>query len=276
MDKFLIRKKARLEYTSGSGPKLSDLNDEQVDLENLPIDPGERKQISDYPLRQQDPVRLKYIGIGPIQPRTHIFPPKMIANKLRRFNPKWFDDYNNWLEYSIKNDALYCLPCYLFKTEGNKGGGDAFVVDGFSSWNKKDRLDLHVGEFESSHNKAVEKYENLKNPKASIETALNPPQTYQMKIDYKTRLRTSVISIRYLLCMGLAFRGHDESDESNNRGNFIELVKTVATLNDDIDKVVLGNAPKNLQMIAPSVQKEIVNACAKETTKAIIEELGDD
>ncbi|XP_048502700.1 uncharacterized protein LOC125498518 [Beta vulgaris subsp. vulgaris] len=111
-----------------------------------------------------------------------------------------------------------------------------------------------------------------------------------MKNDYKTHLKTSVIYVRYLLRMGLPFRGHDESDESNNRGNFIELVKVVASLNTDIDNVVLKTAPQrskrnfgiankapgNLQMLAPSIQKDIVKACAVETTKVIIEEFGDD
>ncbi|XP_010678274.2 uncharacterized protein LOC104893834 [Beta vulgaris subsp. vulgaris] len=284
MDKFVIRKKARTQGgPSESGPNFCNAtsqNEEQVDLQNLPVDPGERKRISDYPSKIQKAVKQKYIDIGPIQPRKHNFPQKMIGTKLRRFNPDWYDDYSNWLEYSIKKDALFCLPCYLFKPEGNKGGGDAFVVSGFSSWNKKDRLDLHIGDLENSHNKAVEQYENLKNIKASIEIAFNPPQTPQMKNDYKTRLKTSVICVRYLLRMGLPFRGHDESDESNNRENFIELVKVAASLNTDIDNVVLKNAPGNLQMLAPSIQKDIVKACAVEcaveTTKVIIEELGDD
>ncbi|XP_021771319.1 zinc finger MYM-type protein 1-like [Chenopodium quinoa] len=38
----------------------------------------------------------------------------------------------------------------------------------------------------------------------------------------------------------------------------------------------LENAPKNCQMISPSIQKDIINCCAKETTRCIIEEVGDD
>jgi hypothetical protein len=46
----------------------------------------------------------------------------------------------------------------------------------------------------------------------------------------------------YLLHPGLAFRGHDESKESGNRGNFLELVKLSAEQNEKIKKVVLRNA----------------------------------
>ncbi|XP_066324611.1 uncharacterized protein [Miscanthus floridulus] len=42
---------------------------------------------------------------------------------------------------------------------------------------------------------------------------------------------------------GLAFRGHDESEESSNRGNFIELLKFLAGNSEEVNKYVLDNAP---------------------------------
>ncbi|XP_039069834.1 zinc finger MYM-type protein 1-like [Hibiscus syriacus] len=75
---------------------------------------------------------------------------------------------------------------------------------------------------------------------------------------------------------GLTFRGHDECDESSNKGNFLELLNLIAEKNDDVGNVVLKIAPKNNQMIAPLIQKELINCCAKETTKAIVEDLGKD
>ncbi|XP_004966987.1 zinc finger MYM-type protein 1-like [Setaria italica] len=42
---------------------------------------------------------------------------------------------------------------------------------------------------------------------------------------------------------GLAFRGHDESKESSNRGNFIELLKFLAGNSEEVNKYVLENAP---------------------------------
>ncbi|XP_066354606.1 uncharacterized protein [Miscanthus floridulus] len=42
---------------------------------------------------------------------------------------------------------------------------------------------------------------------------------------------------------GLAFRGNDESEESSNRGNFIELLKFLAGNSDEVNKYVLNNAP---------------------------------
>ncbi|XP_066316646.1 uncharacterized protein [Miscanthus floridulus] len=42
---------------------------------------------------------------------------------------------------------------------------------------------------------------------------------------------------------GLTFRGHDESEESSNKGNFIELLKFLAGNSEEVNKYVLNNAP---------------------------------
>ena len=53
---------------------------------------------------------------------------------MRRFNPKWFKEYESWLEYSIEKDIAYCLYCYLFRQDvGMQSGDDSFVTEGFNS-----------------------------------------------------------------------------------------------------------------------------------------------
>ena len=37
---------------------------------------------------------------------------------------------------------------------------------------------------------------------------------------------------------------------------------------------MLKNAPKNWKLTAPTIQKDIINCCAKETTRLIMEDLG--
>ena len=72
----------------------------------------------------------------------------------------------------------------------------------------------------------------------------------------------------------MAFRGNDESHDSSNRGNFIEVVKFMGRCNIDIDNVVLDNAPGNAKYIASSIQKEILHIFAKNVRKLIREEIG--
>ena len=49
-------------------------------------------------------------------------------------------------------------------------------------------------------------------------------QSEQAKIEYRTRLNASIDCIRFLLRQGIAFRGHDESEDSSSKGNFFELL----------------------------------------------------
>ena len=70
---------------------------------------------------------------------------KHVGGKIRKFNPKWYDLYPNWLEYSEINNAVYCLPCYLFKNDvGGQGGGETFVTRDFNQWDKKYQLQTHI------------------------------------------------------------------------------------------------------------------------------------
>ncbi|CAN0903710.1 Zinc finger MYM-type protein 1, partial [Linum grandiflorum] len=91
-----------------------------------------------------------------------------------------------------------------------------------------------------------------------------------------TRLKTSTDCIYWLISNGCPLRGHDESAESNNRGLFLELLKFHSRGREHIESVVMQNAPKNLQMTFPDIQKDIVHALAAETTKLIIKDIGND
>jgi hypothetical protein len=70
-------------------------------------------------------------------------------------------------------------------------------------------------------------------------------QTSQETENNRLRLKASVDSVQWLAFQTCAFRGHDERPDSKNQGNFIELIKLLATYNDDVSRLVLENAPKN-------------------------------
>jgi len=246
----------------------------EFDLSTLPMDPGLRKMISEYPPNLQDGTRRYYIANGPIQPRTHKFPQKLNGGRLRRFNHSWFDKYETWLEYGIHKDAAFCLCCYLFANVRENQSGD-FIRMWFATWNKLDSFDNHVGDSNSVHNKTLRDNENLRRPRQSIEVALDRHDE-EIRKKYRLCLNTSISCSRYLLCQGLPFRGHDESEESENRGNFLELVKFAANLNELIASIVLDSAPKSEKLVSNFIQKDIVRATAKETLKAILEEFKDD
>ncbi|KAJ9558445.1 hypothetical protein OSB04_013059 [Centaurea solstitialis] len=248
----------------------------EVNLADLPADPGLRIRILDYNPNIRDEVRRAYLLKGPCQPRSHDFPYTAFGKSSRRFNPAWFDEFSTWLEYSVNKDAAYCLCCYLFKLNvGDQAGGDSFVGLGFKNWARKDKLNTHVGGVNSAHNQARGKCEALLNKKQHIESVIIK-HSDEARMDYKLRLIASIDCIRFLLRQGLAFRGHDECEDSNNRGNFLELLQFLADHNESVKAVTFKNAPSNLKLTSPDIQKDIVNVVATETTKLIVSDLGDD
>ncbi|XP_031378142.1 zinc finger MYM-type protein 1 [Punica granatum] len=278
MDKYLIKKKSTIEETSTTRANndCSKRRRVEINLEDLPSDPGLRKKISDYHPNVRDRIRRHYLQQGPCQPQGHDFPQKKFGNIFRRFIPKWFEEHKNWLEYSIAKDASFCLCCYLYRPDiGAQASGEVFVSEGYTNWKKKEKFNEHVGGPDSAHNKTWRRCEDLMNQQQHIQFAFEK-QSEQARTDYRLRLTASLDCIRFLLSQGLAFRGHNETEESHNQGNFLQLLYFVANHNDAIKNVVLNNAPGNMKMISPDIQKDLIRACAMETTNTILHELGDE
>ncbi|XP_076912635.1 uncharacterized protein LOC143571005 [Bidens hawaiensis] len=178
------------------------------------------------------------------------------------------------VEYSASKDAAFCLWCYLFPT-GNRHGDEVFINHGFRNWKKEiENFRDHEGGQNSRHNHARVQFELFKDQRHNLDNVLSQ-QCKQDEIVYRVRLTAVVDVIRFLLKQGLAFRGHDESISSNSRGNFIELVKWYCERNDEVNKAFNSKSHGNNQLTSPKIQKEIVNACAAEVRKIIVNEIKD-
>ncbi|CAN6691052.1 unnamed protein product [Malus baccata var. baccata] len=247
-------------------------NELKVDLDNLERDPGKRIPMKDYPPDIRDEVRRAYILMEPFRTKDHDFPFTLHSNKKRRFVDNWLKEFH-WLEYSISKNAAFCFYCYLFKGNFEQSGSDVFTEVGFQNWkHARACFEKHVGMVGSFYNKAVEAAGNLMNQKTHIETFL-VKQSEEARMAYRTCLNASIDCTKFLLRQGLSFRGHDESDTSNNRGNYLELLQFLADHDEKIKVVVLDKAPGNLKLIAPSIQKDLVHSCSIETIKTIISDM---
>jgi len=100
-------------------------------------------------------------------------------------------------------------------------------------------------------------------------------QTVEEVQKNRLRLMTTIESVRWLNLQACAFRGHDESSASNNRGNFLEMIRLMGRLNVDIDDVVLEKALKNAKYTLPTIQKEILHILTNKVRKNICEEVRD-
>ena len=90
---------------SGSNPKQTRI---EVDVVNLPTDPGLRIKISNYHPNERDQIRRHYLQNKDCQPVNHDFPQSQFGKIKRQFNLVWFKEFPSWLEYSITKDATYC------------------------------------------------------------------------------------------------------------------------------------------------------------------------
>jgi hypothetical protein len=247
----------------------------EVNLDELPLDPGKRIKMSAYHPNDRDKIRKVYLQRGPFQPTKHTFPQRKIGSSLRRFCPSWYIEFGNWLEYSIEKDAAFCFCCYLFRPDfGKKSGGDSFVTEGFTNWKKKERLSSHVGGPNSAHNLAWKKFQDFKKQNQCMEVVLSK-QSEQVCDLYPSFLRTTIDSIRFMLEQGSALCDV-ESTDSADQGNFLELLKILFQCKESRSLVVLKNTSVNHPSITPTIPKDILNVAALETTNAIISDLGDE
>ncbi|XP_039777141.1 zinc finger MYM-type protein 1-like isoform X2 [Panicum virgatum] len=71
---------------------------------------------------------------------------------------------------------------------------------------------------------------------------------------------------------GDAFRGHDESSTSLNKGTYREMIDWYKD-KVEIVKEAYEKGSKNCQMLSPDIQKDLTKACAEEVTSVIMDEI---
>ena len=66
------------------------------------------------------------------------------------------------------------------------------------------------------------------------------------------RLKASIDVVKVLAFQGLVFRGRDESSDSINCGNFLEILDLVVSYNEYVAEVI-EKAPKNASYKSPKI-----------------------
>lgn len=196
-------------------------------------------------------------------PRIEIICPDKNTNQRRTysrtFQASWYDS-NRWLCGSLFTKRLFCWPCLLLGNVKNV-------------WNTTGYFDLkNISRSTKLHNDSKEHIKNLMGLKriernaSTIVDALQE-QASLNKIVYNENVRKNRQLLTYLidvtLLLGkqeLAFRGHDESTNSANRGNFKEVFEFIIKRNaelmehaETIKHVFTGQSK--------TVQNELISCC---------------
>ncbi|XP_039840161.1 zinc finger MYM-type protein 1-like [Panicum virgatum] len=194
-----------------------------------------------------------------------------MSGEFRSFQKTWYDEFD-WLEYSEYKDAAYCLYCYLFfnSAKPEKFGSSVFAHQGYVNWKKaKDTFNNH--NVCKTHVEARLKCEDFMNQKTNVGRKLVQISKEEEK-RYEIRLTASLGVARFLIMQGDAFRGHDESSTSLNKGTYREMIDWYKD-KVEIVKEAYEKGSKNCQMLSPDIQKDLTKACAEEVTSVIMDEI---
>lgn len=154
--------------------------------------------------------------------------------KNRCFRATWYTSYP-WLEYSIAKDKAFCFACRNFSTSTSKSD-TAFTKVGFSTWSKamENNRGFKAHDACSDHLLSMTRWESYniqkKNPGASIRNMLDPerPSLVENNREY---MKTLLEYHRYFCSEEMAYRGHDETDESLNAGKWKEFINVMLRTN---------------------------------------------
>ncbi|XP_023745466.1 uncharacterized protein LOC111893639 [Lactuca sativa] len=257
--------------------KKTHLENNEIDLSTLERDPGLRKQIYDYPVSQRDTIMRAYINLGPFQQTLSVYPKSGPETHKRSFQVSWFKLFP-WFEYSKSLDAAFCFPCFLFNKASGMGhyGQRAFTIDGFQNWKKVGGKSCaflqHMGsECTSFHNVAQKSCDDLLNEAQDIWNVFET-FTEEERKNNRLRLKATIYTVRLCAFQGIAYRGHDEGQDSINKGNFREILKVLGDFNIELEEL-FRTAPKHALYTSPSIQKEILNLISTTVRKMICAEI---
>ena len=189
----------------------------------------------------------------------------------RKFSSSWYNKYE-WIEYSVSKNRIYCQTCRFFAS--NFKQEETFTTTGFNNWKKiGDKCKKH---HESNiHRLADEKRKSyyLSKKAGRIDQQLDPNFRDETLInDNKTHLMTVLDVLLFCAQQEIPLRGDDESIDSLNRGNFLELFSLLSHYNPNI-KERLDRLPENAKMLSPDIQNDLLEASKQEMLQRIKQEV---
>ncbi|CAF4908916.1 unnamed protein product, partial [Rotaria socialis] len=157
-----------------------------------------------------------------------------------------------WLEFSEMTNRAYCFVCRYAYSEGHSEKG--FTVDGFNNWS------VAIAKFNKHQATMSHKYANdlwinaVKNHKNNNDVAKQLNRQHEKQAsENRLYLQEIIRTILLLARQGLALRGHREDEESENKGNLLELLELRSFDND-----LIKSKFKSLQYTHHSIQNELL------------------
>ncbi|KAI6646225.1 Zinc finger MYM-type protein 1-like [Oopsacas minuta] len=194
-------------------------------------------------------------GEKPRQPSI-IFPKNEAG---RHFSTHWYAQFS-WIEYSKELDAIFCQPCRLF---GGSTAEATFSTKGLCDWRKLgDKCRKHDSSV--CHMAAVEtqKVWPIHQIIGTVDKQLDPNFRNEKFIDdNRKHLMTVLDIITFCVKQDIPLRGDDESDQSLNKGNFLEILELLGKYDSNVTKRI-ESLPGNAKMLSPDIQNDLLTSLA--------------
>lgn len=223
-----------------------------------------------FPERSNTADELGTLQSGPSQPSID-FPKTKFGTKMRSFSSRYYGIYKSWLEYSKKEDKIFCFVCRHFDRENVRDQNEKFAKSGFNNWKKISEA-LRKHEESSSHSECSQKYICYKQSVllGNVQQQLVQRQEEEIVLnrEYLSKLIDIILT---LVHQGLPLRGHREDTSSTNRGNFLEI----SQLFSKYDAKFSIHFEKHFNYCSPDIQNEIIAAISQLTLEEIVREVKD-
>jgi hypothetical protein len=205
--------------------------------------------------------------------------PKLtITSKGREFQESWYAK-KDWLCGSSALKKLFCWPCLLF----SPGKSPTWTKSGYndmhcflSDCKKHERSNSHMGAFKTwKMYGAGVRVDSLISQARRDEIQRHNEDVRQNREILKTITEAVLYSSR----QELAFRGHDESEDSLSRGNYRELLESFAKF-DSVFKRRLhcrggGVGGGVFTGVSPEIQNDLINCLDSIIEDEIFKEIND-
>ena len=157
-----------------------------------------------------------------------------LTTKGRVFQETWYAR-KDWLCGSTVSKKLFCWPCLLFcpgtsPTWSKNGYGD--MRSFLSDCKKHEKARSHMSAFKTwkTYGSGVR-----------VDSLLSQIQRHNEEVRQNREiLKTLTEAVLYLSRQELAFRGHDESEDSLNRGNYRELLESFTKFDSVFERRLHG------------------------------------
>uniref|UniRef100_A0A3B3R2M6 TTF-type domain-containing protein n=1 Tax=Paramormyrops kingsleyae TaxID=1676925 RepID=A0A3B3R2M6_9TELE len=216
---------------------------------------------------ERDPVHgpkmsANFIEVGPFQPIIS-FP----SSDGRKFRKEWYAIYE-WLKYSPALDRAFCFTCRAFgelKT-------DTFQVTGFGNWRKAtEKFNEH--QKSSVHISAGLKMKGYQQTRKTGSVATQISSEHAKRVDENREYLKKICETLLFCCRScIALRGHDETEESQNRGNFLELMDLRANDSQLINRL-FKKRERSFNYVHSMHQNELINIMAGQVKSDIIQKV---